>query len=90
MVLDTPAATTQTWTGKSLTAAFDATVGASTPIRASFNFVTHANQVVQAKVGISFISAEQARQNVQQEVPPGTSPLSTMRPQHCGTRSWQS
>jgi putative alpha-1,2-mannosidase len=69
MVLDTPAATTQTWTGKSLSADSDATVGASTPIGASFNFVTHANQVIQAKVGISFISAEQARQNVQQEVP---------------------
>jgi predicted alpha-1,2-mannosidase len=69
MVLDTPAATTQTWTGKSLTADSDATVGAGTPIGASFNFVTHADQVIQAKVGISFISAEQARQNVQQEVP---------------------
>ena len=69
MVLDTPAASTQTWTGNTLTAAKDATVGASTPIGATFDFTTKANQVIQAKVGISFISAEQAKQNVQQEVP---------------------
>src|SRR6266478_3925953 len=69
MVLDTPAATTQTWTRKALTANADASVGASTPIGASFNFVTRANQVIQAKVGISFISAEQAKRNVQQEIP---------------------
>jgi predicted alpha-1,2-mannosidase len=69
MVLDTPAEATQTWTGKTLTAAKDATVGASTPIGASFDFTTKANQVIQAKVGISFISAEQAKQNVQQEIP---------------------
>jgi predicted alpha-1,2-mannosidase len=69
MVLDTPAVVTQTWTGKTLTDAKDAVVGANTPIGASFDFATKANQVVQAKVGISFISAEQAKQNVQQEVP---------------------
>jgi predicted alpha-1,2-mannosidase len=69
MVLDTPAAATQTWTGNTLSASTDATVGASTPIGASFDFTTKANQVIQAKVGISFISAEQAKQNVQQEVP---------------------
>jgi predicted alpha-1,2-mannosidase len=69
MVLDTPAAATQTWTGKTLTADRDATVGAGTPIGATFDFATKANQVIQAKVGISFLSAEQAKQNVQQEVP---------------------
>ena len=69
MVLDTPAGTARTWTGNTLTAAQDATVGADTPIGASFDFTTKANQVIQAKVGISFISAEQAKQNVQQEVP---------------------
>ena len=69
MVLDTPAEATQTWTGSTLSPAKDATVGANTPIGASFDFTTKANQVVQAKVGISFISAEQAKQNVQQEVP---------------------
>ena len=69
MVLDTPAAATQTWTGNTLTADSGATVGAGTPIGAAFDFTTKANQVIQAKVGISFISAEQAKQNVQQEVP---------------------
>jgi predicted alpha-1,2-mannosidase len=68
MVLDTPAAATQTWTGNTLTADSGATVGAGTPIGAAFDFTTKANQVIQAKVGISFISAEQAKQNVQQEV----------------------
>src|SRR5438067_1070343 len=46
IVLDTPAETTETWTGKNLTNKTDATVGASTPIGASFNFVTRANQVI--------------------------------------------
>jgi predicted alpha-1,2-mannosidase len=69
MVLDTPAKATQTWTGNTLSSAADATVGADTPIGASFDFATKANQVIQAKVGISFISAEQAKQNVREEVP---------------------
>jgi predicted alpha-1,2-mannosidase len=69
MVLDTSAEATQTWTGKTLTSAKDATVGADTPIGATFDFTTKANQVIQVKVGISFISAEQAKRNVQEEVP---------------------
>ena len=69
MVLDTPAASTQTWTGNTLIATKDSTVGASSPIGATFDFTTKANQVIQAKVGISFISTQQAKQNVQQEVP---------------------
>jgi predicted alpha-1,2-mannosidase len=59
----------QTWTGKTLTETRDAVVGADTQIGASFDFNAKANQVIQAKVGISFISAEQAKQNVQQEIP---------------------
>jgi len=69
MVLDTPAEATETWTGKTLSPAKEAIVGAGSPIGASFDFTTRANQVIQAKVGISFISAEQAKQNVQQELP---------------------
>jgi predicted alpha-1,2-mannosidase len=69
MVLDTPATTAQTWTGTTLTSAKDATVTTDTPIGATFNFTTHANQIIQAKVGISFISADQAKQNVEQEIP---------------------
>jgi predicted alpha-1,2-mannosidase len=69
MVFDTPASATQTWSGGTLSESKDVTVGADTPIGASFDFDTKANQVIQAKVGISFISAEQAKQNVAQEVP---------------------
>ncbi|WP_433974201.1 GH92 family glycosyl hydrolase [Tunturiibacter lichenicola] len=69
MVLDTPATTTQTWTGTTFSSAKDATVDTAIPIGATFNFTTHANQIIQAKVGISFISADQAKQNVQQEIP---------------------
>lgn len=73
MVLDTAAKAVRTWTGDSLSDARDAIVGGSTPITtpigASFDFTTRANQVIQVKVGISFISAEQAKQNVQQEIP---------------------
>jgi predicted alpha-1,2-mannosidase len=69
MVLDTPAEATQTWTGSTPSSSKDATVEANTPIGASFDFTTKANQVIQVKVGISFLSAEQAKQNVQQETP---------------------
>jgi len=69
LTLDTPADSTQTWTGSSLSNAQDATVNDSTAIGAIFNFKTHAHQVVQVKVGISFLSANQAKRNVQDEVP---------------------
>ncbi len=68
LVIDTPAATTQTWTGDTLTDAKNAIVNSDEPIGATFNFTTKANQAIQTKVGISFISAEQAKQNVQQEI----------------------
>lgn len=69
MVLDTPAAAVRTWSGSEFSTAKDVVVGANGKIGASFDFTTKAGQVIQAKVGISFISAEQARHNVQQEVP---------------------
>jgi predicted alpha-1,2-mannosidase len=69
VVLDTPSEAARTWTGETLSAASDAVVGAGTPIGASFDFATKADQVIQAKVGISFISAEQAKRNVALEVP---------------------
>jgi predicted alpha-1,2-mannosidase len=69
MVLDTPARSVETWTGRTLSSDKDATVGANTPIGATFDFTTRANQVIQAKVGISFISTEQAKQNVEREIP---------------------
>ncbi len=69
LVLDTPADATQTWTGSTLSKAADAVVTEAGPIGASFDFKTKAHQAVQVKVGISFLSAEQARQNVQEEAP---------------------
>jgi predicted alpha-1,2-mannosidase len=69
MVLDTPANAVRTWTRDLLGDAKDAVVGEDTPIGASFDFATKANQVIQAKVGISFLNEAQARQNVQEEIP---------------------
>src|SRR5262249_4158591 len=69
MLLDAPATTVQTWTGSSLSDAHDATVAEDKPIGATFNLNTHAGQVVQVKVGISFISADQAHNNIQTEIP---------------------
>ncbi|MDR3750079.1 MAG: GH92 family glycosyl hydrolase [Terracidiphilus sp.] len=69
LVLDTPADAVRTWTGATLSQDKDASVATAKPIGASFDFKTHAQQVVQVKVGISFISAEQAKQNVHKEVP---------------------
>ncbi|NYF79629.1 putative alpha-1,2-mannosidase [Granulicella arctica] len=69
MVLDTPASSTQTWSGDTLSPATDASIDGDHPIGAAFNFHTRTGQIVQAKVGISFISTQQARENVQQETP---------------------
>jgi predicted alpha-1,2-mannosidase len=69
IVLDTPAVTVRTWTGNNLSSAAEAAVGKNQPFGVTFDYRTHANQVIQAKVGISFISTEQARRNVDQEAP---------------------
>jgi predicted alpha-1,2-mannosidase len=69
IVLDTPATSAQTWDGNTLTSGKEALVEEDRPIGATFNFRTHAGQVVQAKVGLSFISTEQARQNIKSEAP---------------------
>ena len=87
MVLDTPARSIETWTGKTLSFGKDLTVGANTPIGATFDFTTKANQVIQAKVGISFISTEQAKQNVQQEIPEWNFAADITPPLLCGTLS---
>jgi predicted alpha-1,2-mannosidase len=67
IVLDTPSTSAQTWSGNTLTSDKEVSVDEDRPIGATFNFHTHAGQVVQTKVGLSFISTEQARQNVQRE-----------------------
>jgi predicted alpha-1,2-mannosidase len=70
MVLDTPAKSIRTWAGSTtLSNSRDAIVSDGSPIGASFDFEAKANQVVQVKVGISFISSKQAKENVQKEVP---------------------
>lgn len=69
MLLDTPANTVQTWNGSALSPDRDVTVSEDKPIGATFDLHTHPGQTVQVKVGISFISAEQARQNIQKEIP---------------------
>jgi len=69
IVLDTPALAVRTWTGSGITTAGEAGGGKSEPLGVIFDYRTRFNQVIQAKVGISFISSEQARQNVGQEVP---------------------
>ncbi len=69
MVLDTPASSTQTWSENGFTTHEDITVDGDHPAGASFNFHTRQGQVIQAKVAISFISAEQARKTISDETP---------------------
>jgi predicted alpha-1,2-mannosidase len=69
MVLDTPAASTQTWTGNMLSDSHDATVDSDQPIGATFNYATVAGQIIHAKVAISFVSIDQARGNTRDEAP---------------------
>ena len=69
MVVDTPAKSVRTWAGgNKLSNSRDAIVSDGSPIGASFDFATRANQVIQVKVGISFISAEKAKENVRKEI----------------------
>jgi len=69
VVFDTAASSAQTWSGKTVSSAQDVSIDEDEPIGVSFNFHTHARQIVQAKVAISFISSEKARRNVEQDVP---------------------
>jgi predicted alpha-1,2-mannosidase len=52
-----------------LSAARHAVVDSDTTIGVAFNYTTHPGQVLQLKVGISFVSAAQAKQNIAQELP---------------------
>jgi predicted alpha-1,2-mannosidase len=67
MVLDTPAAETRTWQSSEISIAKSAKVESDQPLGASFDFHTHAGQLVQAKVAISFVSIEQAKETLKQE-----------------------
>ncbi len=69
IVLDTPATATRTWQGRELSAAAEAKVDSDQPIGATFDFATHAGQIIQAKVAISFVSIAQARHTLDEETP---------------------
>lgn len=69
VVLDTEASSIETWSGNALSSEKDVSVDEDKPVGVTFNLHTHAGQVVQAKVAISFLSSEQARRNIEQEAP---------------------
>ncbi len=69
MQLDTPAGQTRTWTVAGLSGDEMAHVDGDKPIGGTFDFIAHAGQVVNVKVGISFISIAQARSNIATETP---------------------
>ncbi len=52
-----------------LSDAREAQVDSDTLIGVSFNYGTHAGQVILAKVGISFVSVAQAKENIATEIP---------------------
>ena len=69
ITLDTASASQQIWTGRTLTETHDATLTTDQPFGLAFNFHTHAAQIIQAKVAISFISTDQARHTSATEIP---------------------
>ncbi len=69
MLLDIPARQTRTWTAAGLSSERTASVQSDQPLGASFDFTARARQVVNTKVGISFIGTAQARSNIAEEAP---------------------
>lgn len=78
IVLDKPSASVQTYVGTpgqasgflpQLTDDKNVVVVGDAPVGVSFNFAANEGEVVQAKVGISFISASQARASIAEEIP---------------------
>ncbi|WBO21040.1 GH92 family glycosyl hydrolase [Sphingomonas abietis] len=63
LIADRDAAGTRTWTGEALSAAPSASVDGDHPIGATLDFPGRAGQTVTARVGISFVSVDKARQN---------------------------
>ncbi|GAB2915283.1 GH92 family glycosyl hydrolase [Paraburkholderia jirisanensis] len=68
-VADTRATGAQSWAGASLSSSKHAEIDGDAPLGASLDYATTAGQVIQLKVGISFVSEEQARRNVVAEAP---------------------
>jgi predicted alpha-1,2-mannosidase len=69
LVTDAPVRASHTWTGGSITDAKDASVSTEMPLGAILDFSTRASEAVHVKVGISFVSVEQARANLASEMP---------------------
>ncbi|MBK5091251.1 GH92 family glycosyl hydrolase [Burkholderia sp. R-69927] len=69
LIADTAAQHTQTWAGPTVSSSKSSSTDSDTPLGASLDYATTAGQVVQLKVGISFISEDQARRNVKTEAP---------------------
>lgn len=71
--INTPADSVETWKGATFSPARDVVVVADSPtgpsIGASFNYHTRTRQAILLKVGISFVSTEQARSNLAAEIP---------------------
>jgi predicted alpha-1,2-mannosidase len=68
-IADTPAVHSQTWAGATLSSSTSAAIDSDSPLGVSLDYVTTAGQIIQLKVGLSFVSEKQARQNVTAEVP---------------------
>ena len=66
---DAPVRASRTWTGTTVSDVKDAFVDTETPLGAILDFRTRANEQVHVKVGISFISIEQARSSLAAEMP---------------------
>jgi predicted alpha-1,2-mannosidase len=67
MMVDTPAAATRTWLDTTVSAASSVHASSAMPLGASFDYSVKAGQAIQAKVGISFVSAAQAHRNATEE-----------------------
>lgn len=68
VMVDTPSTGARTWVDTALGAAQQAHVDADQPIGAVLDYRAQAGQAIQAKVGISFVSAAQAHRNATDEV----------------------
>ena len=69
LVTDAPVSGSRTWVGRTISNAKDATVSTETPLGAILDFSTPAKRRVGVKVGISFVSIDQARANLAAEMP---------------------
>ncbi len=69
MLLDTAASAVRTWTNDKPSDAASAESGDDGRLGAIFELQPHAHQTVLAKVGISFISTDQAKANIAEEIP---------------------